>query len=208
MQLHALSTKRLVTSYDAVHVIESRTRGQWLVNNNLVPEPTTMDISEVQVNPSPDAVIASTEGVALNNEALKLSDQGDLEGAERLHLRAIELKERGLGQNSITLALSRNALGELYMRMNKYAEAEVLLKAAIDVRERSGPPLDAAVSRDNLAALYETQGKMAEAREMRMRGAPDSISCSNYKVRPFNQPDRQCLRINSVPGICLLRKIC
>ena len=49
----------------------------------------------VQVNPTAARAMGIGEGVALNNEALRLESQGDLAGAERKHLEAIRVKEAG-----------------------------------------------------------------------------------------------------------------
>jgi len=41
---------------------------------------------------------------------------------------------------------------------------------------------DAAVTRENLARLYELKSDLEAAKEMRLRGAPSSIACGNYNV--------------------------
>ncbi|KAF9494480.1 hypothetical protein BDN71DRAFT_1448828 [Pleurotus eryngii] len=47
----------------------------------------------VQTNPNPIAAVATTEGIQLNNQALQAGRVGNLQEAERLHLRAIKIKE-------------------------------------------------------------------------------------------------------------------
>lgn len=49
------------------------------------------------INPSLGMTMGLTSGVDLNNQALQLERQGDLEGAERVHLQAIQVKEADLG---------------------------------------------------------------------------------------------------------------
>jgi len=135
---------------------------------------------DITVNPNPYMAMAVMEASGLNNEALALSKQGDMEGAERLHLEAIRLKENGLGRNHITTALSYNALGELYIEMNRLRDAEDYLLRASRIRNSAGADFDAAVTRDNLGRLYEMKGDLLKARASRMSGGPNSICCGNY----------------------------
>ncbi|KAG9219669.1 hypothetical protein CCMSSC00406_0006009 [Pleurotus cornucopiae] len=134
----------------------------------------------VQTNPSPIAAAATMEGIQLNNQALQAERMGNLQEAERLHLRAVEIKEQGVGPNAVTTALSRNGLGELYLKMGRLDEAEDNLNKALEVRKGAGPAFDAAVTRENLAQLYEVRGNMSAAKEMRLAGAPNNIACGNY----------------------------
>ncbi|TFK93456.1 hypothetical protein K466DRAFT_537921 [Polyporus arcularius HHB13444] len=133
------------------------------------------------INPSAGTALGLSSGVALNNQALQLEAAGDLQGAERLHLQAIEVKEASLGTDHVTTALSYNGLGELYLTMQRLDKAEEYLDKALRVREHSGPKSDLAVTRDNLAKLYEMKGDVQAAREMRRRGKADNnIACGNY----------------------------
>ena len=136
----------------------------------------------VQVNPPAARVMGIGEGVALNNEALRLESQGDLAGAERKHLEAIWVKEAGLGTDDSTTAVSYNGLGELYLSMERLDKAEEYLTKALRVRERSGPASDLAVTRDNLGKLFEMKGDLQSAEDIRLKGAPDNIACGNYNV--------------------------
>ena len=139
------------------------------------------------INPTAGQAHGLTSGVGLNNEALRLEAMGDLEGAERMHLRAIEVKEASLGPGDMTTAVSYNGLGELYLTMQRLDKAEEYLNKALRVREHSGPKSDLSVTRDNLAKLYEMKGNLQAAQEMRLRGkADDNIACGNYNVSPRN----------------------
>ncbi|OBZ78943.1 hypothetical protein A0H81_01107 [Grifola frondosa] len=135
----------------------------------------------VTVNPSAAATLALSEGINLNNEAQRLVREGNFQAAELKHLRAIELKERGLGLDHITTALSWNAIGELYIKMGRLDEAEGYLQKALRVRSNSGPASDAAATRDNLARIYEIRGNLQAAKTMRLAGAPDKIACCNFR---------------------------
>ncbi|RPD82526.1 hypothetical protein L226DRAFT_29557 [Lentinus tigrinus ALCF2SS1-7] len=87
------------------------------------------------INPTAGQTHGLTSGVELNNEALRLKLMGDLEGAERMHLRAIEVTEASLGTDNFTTAVSYNELGELYLTMQRQDKAEEYLNKALRVRE-------------------------------------------------------------------------
>jgi tetratricopeptide (TPR) repeat protein len=74
----------------------------------------------------------------LNNEALQLDDAGDYAGAERKHLEALRLKIQGNGEHSIQVALTKNGLGELYLKMGELDKAQNMLEGADAIR--SGMP--------------------------------------------------------------------
>lgn len=138
--------------------------------------------ADLAANPSTANTSATVLGSKYNQEALLAERSGDLAGAERLHLQALEIKEKGLGPNAVSTALTRNALGELYFTLGQLEEAEDCLQKALEVRTKAGPPLDAAVTRDNLARIYEAQGKLKEAKDIRLTGAPNTMCCGYYHV--------------------------
>jgi len=121
----------------------------------------------------------------LNNRALQLSYQGDYAGAERLHLDALDLKLNSVGDHDTTTAITRNALGELYLQMGRIADAEEQLKRAVSIRLSGGPVYDAAVSIENLGRVYESKGDFAEARRVRQSHPDNIMVCGNYTVRAF-----------------------
>lgn len=73
---------------------------------------------------------------ALNNEANGLEMSGDYDGAEKKFLESLNLKVAAVGQDSIQVALSRNALGELYLKMDRLDDAQQMLEDADRVRSR------------------------------------------------------------------------
>jgi tetratricopeptide (TPR) repeat protein len=145
---------------------------------------------QTHINPNANATTAIFQGSQLNNQALQAERDGDLFRAESLHLEAIAIKENGVGPNAVSTALSRNALGELYIKLGRMDDAEVNLKKAVAVRNHEGPAFDAAVSRENLAQLYEIRGDLKLAKETRLYGAPDKLSCGHYHVCIFFYPCR------------------
>jgi len=132
------------------------------------------------VNPSLTYAMALSEAVRNNNEGLTLSKNGQYEAAEEKYLTALNLKLRYIGENTITTALSRNALGELYIAMNRLDEAEKHLKLAVEIRNADGPTFDAACSRENLAIVYEMRGDLLAAKKMRK--STGKFACGNCDV--------------------------
>lgn len=70
----------------------------------------------------------------LNNEAIRLEQAGDYDGAEKKHLEALELKKKAVLGNHIGIALTQNGLGELYLKMGKLDEAQKMLDSAYHAR--------------------------------------------------------------------------
>ncbi|TEY84225.1 hypothetical protein BOTCAL_0018g00020 [Botryotinia calthae] len=119
------------------------------------------------------------EAAEWNNQANQLEARGDFVGAEGLFLRSLARKIEITGENSIQTALARNALGELYLKMEgKLDDAQKLLE---DVdRVRSGiNNFDTACTRDSLGQLWEMKGDVVKAREVRERD-PENMVCSNF----------------------------
>jgi tetratricopeptide (TPR) repeat protein len=82
--------------------------------------------------------------------------------AEKLFLKAIEIRERigDKDSNEITYALSN--LGLIYAEQKKYDKAEEILRRAITIREKTESP-DLAVALLNLGKVYAEQKKLTEA---------------------------------------------
>jgi len=134
------------------------------------------------INPTPVKYAAMTTAVDLNNRAIAAERSGDYVTAEKLYLEAIAIKERGLGTNDPGTAITYNALGELYLTMKRLDDAEKYLTKAVKIRNPKGTVLDAAVSRENLAQLYEARGNLEKVKETRLSGQPDKMVCSHYQV--------------------------
>ena len=135
--------------------------------------------SDIIVDPSP----LIPRAFDLHNETFQAEKRGDFATAERLWMEALAIKDAVIpgGANSEGSALTRNAIGELYFRTGRDNDAESMLKKAVSVRERVGTALDAAVSRENLAQVYEHKRNMALAREIRV-SIPNNMVCGNYNV--------------------------
>ncbi len=70
-----------------------------------------------------------------------------------------------LGKEHPSTLLSVNNLAVLYFNQGRHAEAEVLLRHVLEVRERvlGKEHPDTINTINNLAALYDAQGRYAEA---------------------------------------------
>lgn len=134
------------------------------------------------VNPTPAYAMAMGEAIQNNNEGLALKQSGQYEAAERKYLKALDIKLKHIGENAITTALSHNALGELYIAMDRLDDAEKHLEIAVKIRNADGPTFDAATSRENLAIVYEMRGDLAAAKQMRK--STGKYACGNYDVCP------------------------
>jgi tetratricopeptide (TPR) repeat protein len=142
---------------------------------------------DMQINPSPIYAAAKMQAIQYNNEGLALKERGQYDAAEKKYLKALDLKLMHVGQNEITTALSHNALGELYIAMNRLDEAEKHLELAVKIRNADGPTFDAAASRENLAIVYEMRGDLLAAK--RMRKSTGTYACGNYNVCVYPAPD-------------------
>ncbi|KAL6309948.1 hypothetical protein BKA93DRAFT_722400 [Sparassis latifolia] len=166
-------------------------------------------VTNLTINPT----VEQHEALRFNNEAQRLSREGDYRGAERLHLRAIALKEQGYGLNHFTTALSWNALGELYIEMGRLDESEDYLKKAVRVRnaaaaENDSHAFDAAVSRDNLARIYEMRGDMKQAKATRLSGGQTNLACSNFSCTLQTLTRQQLSQCGGCKSIYYCSRVC
>ncbi|MEM8640629.1 MAG: CHAT domain-containing tetratricopeptide repeat protein [Cyanobacteria bacterium P01_G01_bin.54] len=114
---------------------------------------------------------------SLNNLALLYDLQGRYGEAEPLYLESLIIWREHYGDEDLEVALSLNNRAELYRNQGRYQEAEPLHQEALAIRrkvlanqEPDAAPRDFAQSLsdltqslNNLALLYETQGKYTEA---------------------------------------------
>ena len=138
-------------------------------------------------------MLANGTAVQYSNQAVAASSAGDYATAARLHQQAIALKLKAYNDDSTQLAISYNGLGETLLSLEKLEEADVALAKALRVRDDAafgglgkGPRFDAGVTRENVAQLREAQGRLDEAKQMRLRGKEGQMCCGHYRVRPFH----------------------
>jgi tetratricopeptide (TPR) repeat protein len=102
---------------------------------------------------------------SLSDLALIYQSQGKYEQAEPLHMQALEMRKRLLGEEHPDVARSLNNLAALYESQGKYEKAEPLLLQALEMRKRflGEEHPEVAQSLNNLAGLYYSQGKHEQA---------------------------------------------
>jgi len=124
------------------------------------------------------------DGLGLYEDALSLSE------------RALETRQRELGNENLDVAASLSAVGMLQRKLGNYDEAEQALAQVLQVSESLLEPdhPNIAGSLNNLALLYENAGRFAEAEPLHRRAlemkerelGPDhpdvAISLTNFAI--------------------------
>ena len=113
---------------------------------------------------------AETSWETSNAAGLEAFQKARYAEAEKRWLAALE-EAKNFGPDDQRLALSYNNLAELYRVQGNYAQAELLYKRSLAIREKilglRHP--DVAQSLNSLAELYGTQGNHAEAEPLHKR---------------------------------------
>ncbi len=99
-----------------------------------------------------------------------LRQQGELAASDALYRRALEIRVRLAGPDSLAVAETVNGLGLLHLEKNEPERAEELLLRAVGLRRRGGAELDLAESLLNLAALRIEQERPEEAEALLAEG--------------------------------------
>ncbi|KAI0882264.1 uncharacterized protein GGS22DRAFT_196000 [Annulohypoxylon maeteangense] len=121
------------------------------------------------------------EAIQISNRASAALAAGRYDESIALHKQALELKLLVSPDLSVKTGITYNGLGEALLRAGRLDEADEALSKALKIREKEGPVQDIASTRDNMGQLREAQGRFAEAREVRLRGAAKKlIMCGNY----------------------------
>ncbi|CAG7847386.1 SubName: Full=Uncharacterized protein {ECO:0000313/EMBL:CCA77920.1} [Serendipita indica DSM 11827] len=161
-----------------------------MMTATLATLPSSTNSQQAAISRTP-SLVSGLDAFGLSNQASSLARSGDLVGAERLHLQALDVKTKGFGFQSPQVAATLHALAEVQIRLGKYADAEQNLRSAVSIRAASTKPhdlIEAAKSRELLAQLLERAGNLAAAKSVRLAGQPDWIACGNSKVIYFLRP--------------------
>ena len=105
-----------------------------LGNNSLGQEYLTKTINYYESHPPSEPMFLAN---ALNNLANTSYFRGDLEEAETLYKRSLEIKERELGTNHNSVALTLANLGSLYRVRGDHSGAENAYLRSLEIRERA-----------------------------------------------------------------------
>jgi CHAT domain-containing protein len=114
-------------------------------------------LSTDQASGAADEYIAFDLGLVASIDR-KLGRYAD---ARPLLMRSLAIREAASGQDSRPVANTLNGLGALDYNEGRYADAEPLYQRAIAIDEKLG--FDAYVERDNLAKLYLSEKRYADA---------------------------------------------
>jgi len=107
----------------------------------------------------------SEAGLNLLGQGEILAGQGRYAEAEGLICRALEIKEKTFGRDSLEVTISLNNLACLHYSQGKLADAEAEHRRCLKIRELFLDPnhIDLAISLSNLAIVLIDLGKFAEA---------------------------------------------
>ena len=122
----------------------------------------------------------------LNDLALGLMFAGDLAGAERLYLQAIEMDVALLGEDHPETASARENLGNVYARMKRFDRTAALLETVLASRRRALGDDSEPVARTlaNVATVHKLAGNLAAAE----KAYPEAIARLTAKLGP-EHPD-------------------
>jgi tetratricopeptide (TPR) repeat protein len=111
---------------------------------------------------------AAAEAVARNNEAIQLASQGREGEAEKQYRAALDACDDDLNRARIA-----NNLAELYRREDRYRDAEIMYRSALQWRLKNLPAasVEVAYSLNNLAEIYRVEGRDWEARSLMEQAA-------------------------------------
>ena len=111
------------------------------------------------------------EAEALNRQVLQLYSQGRYTQAIPLAEKTLAIREKALGPEHPSVALSLNNLAESYCTLGDSAKAEPLYRRSLAIYEKAlGPEHpDVAHSLNNLAVLYDDRGDYAKAEPLYRR---------------------------------------
>jgi tetratricopeptide (TPR) repeat protein len=115
------------------------------------------------------------------------------DAAEPLYIRALEIRQRQLGDGHPHTAQSLNNLASLYCKLERYHEAEQLYIRSLAIREQylGVNHLQTATSLSNLAFLYQSMERYSEAESFYTRSL--AIRAQHLGA---NHPKTQQVRLN------------
>ncbi len=137
----------------------------------------------------------------VGNMVLLDLDRGDYSGAERTALQALELDRKLGGDDSPDLATTLIDLGVARFYQRDNAQAETLLRQALDIRGKIYPAghMFIIAAEVRLGEVLTATGKLSEA-EALLRAAAQAAHRSPYPLVPW-----QVAEADSALGVCLAR---
>ncbi len=125
------------------------------------------------------------QAVTLGNVGLVYRTRGDLDKAEEMHLKSLEI-EKKLGRPE-GMANQYGNLGVVYYTRGDLDKAEAMYQKSLELNEKLGRPEGMASNYGNLGLVYRTRGDLDKAEEMHLKsleiekklGRPEGMA-SNY----------------------------
>ncbi|HVO51017.1 MAG TPA: serine/threonine-protein kinase [Thermoanaerobaculia bacterium] len=123
---------------------------------------------------------------ALNDVALGKMYAGDLEGAEKEYLEALDMDVSLLGEDHPEVAALRENLGGVYLRLKKFDRTAALLESVLASRRKALGDDSEPVARTltNIAAVHKIAGELAAAE----KAYPEAIARLTKALGP-EHPD-------------------
>ncbi|TFK89786.1 hypothetical protein K466DRAFT_486073 [Polyporus arcularius HHB13444] len=118
--------------------------------------------------------------MTLAGKARQLDARGSHHEAERFFHRALELIDPSAPASYPTLANIWNSLGELYLHMGRFDQAEQWFTKSLDISGSIRDLKEISASRENLARVQRAKSELLKAKALKMLGAPDDMRCGNY----------------------------
>jgi len=188
-----LTPRKEEQSYDVHRLVHLATRS-WLSRDNelsiwedralhrlveVLPEDGRLINREMWTRYLPHAIhLANAIKISKKNEMVTMAllhrlgdcqlDIGQYGEAEKIHRRALDLRERVIGKEHEDTLVSRNEIGLSLQYQGKYPEAEKIYREILTLNEKLlvQKDLDTLVTRHNLGAVLNSQGKYAESKKM------------------------------------------
>ncbi len=154
-----------------------------------------------QESPAPIETPAQAEALAeaegLNEQVVRLYQQGKYSEAIELAERVLAIRKEILEPDHPSVATSLNNLAALYRSMGRYAKAEPLYQQSLAIRKQQlGPDHPhVATSLNNLALFYQSMGRYAEAEPLYQQ----ALAIDKQQLGP-DHPDL-AIDLNNLAGL-------
>jgi len=168
-----------------------------LLNAGRVAESADVTLQSVHIQENQNARVTALFADSLDSLATARAVQGRAEEAIFGYRRALEIRYRAVGHNTIGNARTINRLARLYDAQGRFAEAEPLYKEALAVVEKlyGAQSAEAAICLNNMAGHYAEQRQFDRAEPLFK-----SALAMQIKVIGERNPDTT-LTLNNLAGL-------
>lgn len=140
-------------------------------------QPVPRSVQQPRPMPQPRQPAVSQQefqhGIELNQQSIKLGNQGDYAEAIPLGVQALAIFEKAFGPDNPNVAIGAGNLAQLYVQAGQFDKAEPLYKrAAAIIEKHSDREKDLSFMVAGLADLYARQKRFPEAEPYYRRAIP------------------------------------